>query len=453
MDETAHGPDRPSPGSGPGELIIREPEDLLGYIPHSMGEWPSESLVAVTLGSGTLGVTVRVDLPSASGADELEAYAEAVGGYLSTDALADGAVLAVYTAEPWVEIAAPPRHDLVTALQSALGRVGLPVLDAWLVGERHWRSILCRRTACCPWPGELLDTITTSRLSAELVYRGSTFGPLAVAGRGRTAADGPGGDRAKAAEASLLERCRADPRAWWDPSEFAAALAAWDDTLGDSRPPGEDRLALLAASLVRPALRDAVIVAAALSGRVAWRGTVAFGLFERPVADADDEPAAHRAGALEVAGPLPELPGGLPGAEVGRLLAAWTAPAGPAGDVPGATPPPLSDVEPALSFGAVLLGSTHDTPDWERIARLERALRALSAMEEPEVRAPALALLGWIQWVRGRGARASGFLRRALSASPGYRFAELFARVVESGELAAWARRPETAWRRLSDVA
>jgi hypothetical protein len=77
----------------------------------------------------------------------------------------------------------------------------------------------------------------------------------------------------------------------------------------------------------------------------------------------------------------------------------------------------------------------------------------MTSMEAPEVRAPALAMLGWIHWVRGRGAKAVGFLRRALSVAPDYRFAELFLAVVESGELAAWARRPETAWRRLSDVA
>jgi ATP/maltotriose-dependent transcriptional regulator MalT len=101
----------------------------------------------------------------------------------------------------------------------------------------------------------------------------------------------------------------------------------------------------------------------------------------------------------------------------------------------------------------VLLGGTREAPDWDRVARLERLARSMTAMEAPEVRAPALALLGWVCWVRGRGTKAAAYLRRSLTVVPGYRFSELFARVVESGEVAGWARRPETAWRRLGDVA
>ncbi|WP_415855143.1 DUF4192 domain-containing protein [Sinomonas sp. G460-2] len=436
--------ERPDAGQPPAELIIREPEDLLGYIPHAMGEWPTESLVAVTVGSGTVGVTVRVDLPPGEG--DLKAYAEAVRGYLATDPLADGAVLVVYTAQPWSDVAEPPRHALMTELQSALAESGLPVLDAWLVGERHWRSMLCRRSSCCPWPGERLETIAASRLGTELVFRGSTY-EGAVGGPPRAIGPRAGYATRPASGASkLAERYRVSPRSWWDPREFAAALAAWDETLGDPRPPGSERLSLLAASLARPALRDAVIVAAALGGRAAWRGTLALGGLNRGADDGGGvAEAVETTNDFEGRGELPELPGGLPAAEVRRVVTEW------------AEPPEASDRDAeeaaSLAFGGVLLGNTSEAPGWDRIARLERVVRTLAATEEPEVRAPALAMLGWIYWVRGRGATARGFLRRALSAAPGYRFAELFLRVVESGELAEWARRPETAWRRLSDVA
>lgn len=485
MDHADQGRGRPQPTRQQAELVIREPEDLLGYIPHAMGEWPSESLVAVTVGSGTVGVTVRVDLPPRDGGD-LEAYAESVCGYLSTDPLADAAVLVVYTAQPWAEVANPPRHGLVTELQAALARAGLPVLDAWLVGERHWRSMLCSRSSCCPWPGERVETITASRLGTELVYRGSTSEAPAGGGPLRAALPRAGSpSRGSSAGARPADHYGVHTRSWWDPREFAAALAAWEDTLGDSRAPGPERLGLLAASLARPALRDAVIVAAALGGRAAWVGTVVLGGLEGgrkydgdlKAANASGGRAARPSGAdlgeemLQELPELPELPGGLTASDARRILAAWSAQTDRLGH-PGSAvlDPGREDLdgadmgredldgagleeEAALAFGGVLLGSTPGAPSWERIARLERVLRAMTAMEAPEVRAPALAMLGWIHWVRGRGAKALGFLRRALSAAPDYRFAELFLAVVESGELAAWARRPETAWRRLSDVA
>jgi hypothetical protein len=162
--------------------------------------------------------------------------------------------------------------------------------------------------------------------------------------------------------------------------------------------------------------------------RVAWKGSIAL-----------------RAVNPDELTLIPDLPGALPPRSVGAAVTAWES--GDCGDRGG------DATDAVLSFGAVLLAGTRDRPDWTRIDRLERALRRLVSMEEPEVRAPVLALLGWICWVRGRGSKALGFLRRSLLAVPGYRFAELFARMVETGEIAGWARRPETAWRRIEDTA
>lgn len=414
MDEST---DHFLPASDPGlgdALCVREPEDLLGYIPHALGDWPRESLVAVTLGAGSVGVSVRVDLPDALGPADLTHFAETLCDYLATDPLADSAMLALYSAAEWREIDTPPHGETVTAVQLALADVGLPLLDAWLVGERTWRSVLCGRSACCPWPGEPVETITASRVSAELVYQGSSFGSGAPPERMEAAA--------------RLERLEGRPEAWWDPCTFAAALAAWEETLSTGRIPADERLGLLAASLLRPALRDAVVAAAALGGAAAWQGSRAVGVLE-PWPDGAD------------AG-LPALAGGLSTGEAGTLVREWEE--RHAHEV---------DVDAALEFGAVILGRTRDRPRWERIDRLERIMRVLVEREEPEVRAPALAVLGWIFWARGRGSKASGFLRRALSAAPGYRFADLLVRVVEGGEVAGWARSPETAWRRISEAA
>ena len=414
MDESS---DHFLPASEPGRadaLCVREPEDLLGYIPHALGEWPQESLVGVTVGAGSVGVSVRVDLPDVLEPAELARFAATLCDYLATDPLADGAVLAVYSAAEWRDLEAPPHAATVTAAALALADFGIPLLDAWLVGERTWRSLLCEQAACCPWPGQSIETIRGSRVSAELVYRGSSFESGAFPQRSEAVARrGPGEER---------------PEAWWDPGTFAAALAAWDETLSAPRMPDDDRLGLLGASLLRPALRDAAVVAAALGGLAAWQGSRAIGALDPWPGAADAK--------------FPALAGGLSTDGVGLRVREWED--GGAGG---------EDVDAALEFGAVILGRTRERPLWERIGRLERMMRVLVEREEPEVRAPALAVLGWIFWARGRGSKASGFLRRALAAAPGYRFADLLVRVVDGGELAGWARCPETAWRRISEAA
>jgi hypothetical protein len=47
----------------PERLTVRGPEDILGFIPHSLGYWPAQSLVAMTLQGKSLGATLRLDLP------------------------------------------------------------------------------------------------------------------------------------------------------------------------------------------------------------------------------------------------------------------------------------------------------------------------------------------------------------------------------------------------------
>ena len=53
--------------TAPDHLRITGPEDILGFIPHSLGYWPEHSLVAMTLQGKRLGATLRVDLPVLGG--------------------------------------------------------------------------------------------------------------------------------------------------------------------------------------------------------------------------------------------------------------------------------------------------------------------------------------------------------------------------------------------------
>jgi hypothetical protein len=45
-------------------LTIKTPADVLSFIGHTLGFWPPESLVCITLDANRVGATLRVDLPT-----------------------------------------------------------------------------------------------------------------------------------------------------------------------------------------------------------------------------------------------------------------------------------------------------------------------------------------------------------------------------------------------------
>ncbi|GAB3286311.1 hypothetical protein GCM10027449_32910 [Sinomonas notoginsengisoli] len=410
------------PPPDPESLAIRTAEDILAYLPHALGEWPHESLVAVSLAAGHLGPTLRIDLPARRGRSSLERFAETVADYMAHGAPV-GAVLAVYTHAEWQDPGRPPHRAAVDAVVSRLAEAGIPVLEVWIVGREHWRTASCTDPSCCPWPGASIESLRASRIEAEMVYRGSTYGH-------RDLGEDHEVELPPAHVAAALEAYVQHPERWWDPLAFSAALAAWDEVLTgpDSADPG--RLGLLAATLMRPALRDAVLVASAADAATAWRGSAATAQLRDTRHD----------------GVPPTLPGGVPRAEAAAALDFW-------GECAAAHTGGPSETSSALEFGLVLMGCTTSPPAWGRIARLERVAMSLARMEEPEVRAPALSILGWIQWARGRGGRSLKYLERALSADPEYRLARLLRRLVEHGELSEWARNKETAWNREAEAA
>ncbi|MFH5879535.1 DUF4192 family protein [Arthrobacter sp. NA-172] len=63
-------------------VTISRPEDILGFIPHALGLWPTESLVAITMHGKTLGATLRVDLPPERSEDMLALYSGRISEYL-----------------------------------------------------------------------------------------------------------------------------------------------------------------------------------------------------------------------------------------------------------------------------------------------------------------------------------------------------------------------------------
>ena len=417
----------------PDRLTVRSPEDILGFIPHSLGYWPSASLVAMTMHGGTLGATLRLDLPEPDTVNAAR-YARTVLGYLQKDHDADGALLAMFAPELCTASPSPANggQDLLTGytgllrmLEASLGSAGMPVREAWYVGDEYWRDAHCLDPECCPIPGRPVQQIRDSALNAEMVYRGSSVGP---APEREPAPVRPLSSlhRAAVLEAEALwgidfefrRRCRA---------QFESVLDVWQELLrspqGHPFLPGPDRDGFLRATLLVPHWRDALLVMGAGGRRAATAGAEQSGIFD------DDLPPRP------VVPPMKEVVKGPPGQ-------------GPtAGSRPGwqkaVLPGTLDDSVPG--YGEVLMGVEPAVPDWAAMDALDAVLAHLTAPGGTAT-AAALTMRGWIAWCRGRGSYAAAHLGEALATEPGYRLAELLLDLVRRGAICGWAGRKDSAW-------
>lgn len=67
-------------------LPIKIPADVLGFVGHTLGFWPKESLVCITPDQKNMvGATLRVDLPKTHGGHF--AHAQSVAGCIPNDAM------------------------------------------------------------------------------------------------------------------------------------------------------------------------------------------------------------------------------------------------------------------------------------------------------------------------------------------------------------------------------
>lgn len=408
--------------TSPDHLTVRSPEDILGFIPHSLGYWPAQSLVAMTLQGTKLGATLRLDLPGREVLAAPAQFLQAVRRYLEADKEADGTLLAFFTSNG--SASSPSRYDgLLAGLDSMLERAGMPVREAWYVGDDFWREAWCMDISCCPLPGRPVQQIRDSTLNAELVYRGSSVGPqpeeqapaLPVSSLYLAAVR-----EAESAWSKQLDLRRASR------PQFDALLRLWRDLLkrplGEAWLPEADRDGFLRASLLVPAYRDAVLIMAAAGTQAAQAGAGQLGLFR-------DECLLD-----------PVSPQGFPwtGASADGLQG------GAADGRPPDEGPPGAGIP---GYGDVLMGVAPAVPDWERLNALDLVLGQLAAAGG-RAAAASFTGRGWIAWCRGRGSYSAAYLRQALDAEPGYRLAELLLELVRSGTLCGWAARKEAAWQK-----
>lgn len=409
-------------------LSIHQPEDILGYIPHMLGYWPEDSLVAITMQGKVLGATLRVDLPDLDSPRSWSRFADQIRGFLIADEEANGVVLAIYTDTGWADGSVTRQAiPLLSALQLSLDEVDLSVRDAWLVGAEYWRSAYCTDLECCPLPGLTVDRIKNSRLSTELVYRGSSIGPSPSSALGEPQLASPGvlDPLVLAAESRYGKQILGG---WRSERCLDDVLAIWHHVL--ERHEADDRLhptadaeimGFLRTTLRVPAWRDAVVVMAAAGMESAKSGAAAFGLFVEDGGDTPFDPEQ-----LGIPGPA------LPAAKVHDDVKT-------SGDV--------------FTYGDVLLGLQPDMPCWSTLDALQQVLAGLCVDgESGVVPAAALTLQGWISWCKGRGSVAYACLSRAEAAQPGYRLAGLLMGLLGQGTICAWARSSDTAWRGFKDT-
>jgi Domain of unknown function (DUF4192) len=152
-------------------LTIKTPADVLSFVGHTLGFWPSESLVCITLRDNRVGATLRVDLPKPGA--ELS-YARTVAGYLAHDPDAGSVLFAVYTSAPQVPGEARPHAATIAALTAALAEHGMTIRDGLLVGDDTVSEYDGDPDHCLSLP---LSVTQSSRINAEFVYRGSTIEP------------------------------------------------------------------------------------------------------------------------------------------------------------------------------------------------------------------------------------------------------------------------------------
>jgi hypothetical protein len=115
-------------------LTIKSPADLLSFIGHTLGFWPQESLVCITVDTDRLGATLRVDLPRRDGGEL--GYDRTVAGYLSHDPNATNVLFAVYTSTPW-DADQPKPRAVIAALTGCWPNAASPSATDCSSGRRH----------------------------------------------------------------------------------------------------------------------------------------------------------------------------------------------------------------------------------------------------------------------------------------------------------------------------
>ncbi|MDQ0000719.1 DUF4192 domain-containing protein [Pseudarthrobacter sulfonivorans] len=228
------------------QLTIKTPSDVLSFIGHTLGFWPQESLVCITLNDNGIGATLRIDLPRHPG-HELP-YAHTVAHYLTSDTTASSILFAVYTSETSQQGQAKPYAGTIAALTGVLAEQGITIRDGLFVGAETFS----------PYDGEPGTTIAlpvsstqTSAINAEFIYRGSFIEPT-------NQITLPTTDQ-EAAKATAVEHHIETIRSQQTDAALEQGRKLWSDMLESDTFPNDDACHALVANLQFPTIRDRLI--------------------------------------------------------------------------------------------------------------------------------------------------------------------------------------------------
>jgi Domain of unknown function (DUF4192) len=149
-------------------LRLSSSRDIVEAVPYLVGFQPEDSLVVVSMrGAGSrLGLTARVDLPPADGAD---ACARAFVGYFKRNR-ATRAIIVCYPISGG--LSHPSVRPIADAITARFARARIEVVDVLCVGDGRWWSLLCTDDACCPAEGTPMAGDGTSTIAVTMAVQG-----------------------------------------------------------------------------------------------------------------------------------------------------------------------------------------------------------------------------------------------------------------------------------------
>ena len=225
------------------KLTITTSSDVLSFIGHTLGFWPQESLVCITLNENSIGATLRIDLPHQTG-QEL-AYARTVAHYLTSDTAATSLLFAVYTSETNHPGQAKPHAGTIAALTGVLAEQGITIRDGLFVGDDTFS----------PYDGEPghelalpVSSTQTSAINAEFIYRGSAIEPTNRITLPTTSQE--------AAKATAVEHHMETIRSLPTGAALRQGRKLWANMLDSATFPNDDDCHALVAHLQFPSIRD-----------------------------------------------------------------------------------------------------------------------------------------------------------------------------------------------------
>jgi Domain of unknown function (DUF4192) len=178
---------------------LTSPHDLLAAIPFLIGYHPENSLVLVALKDDSVGMAMRVDMPTDIAPESYDSLAS----HFQREA-ADAALIVAY-----VDSETDPEPVLINT-SAALLRAGISIKESLIVFDGRYRSMLCHDSECCPPLGSPIPDIDSSRIAAEHVIAGHPMPFANVSGLVQSIAALP---------SAMEESWQSEVRAFWIESD------------------------------------------------------------------------------------------------------------------------------------------------------------------------------------------------------------------------------------------